>query len=104
LLYYVFIANFTSPAFFPLNFFHQDQDCLKNFTSKKEGPKRPPHTKFLACGFAFCNDWALTIPMPSHLPPANILGFFGGKKNPVFSPPGANETSHALKLFLKLGK
>jgi hypothetical protein len=36
--------------------------------------------------------------------PANILGFFDGKKDPVFSPAAADETLHALKLFLKLGK
>jgi hypothetical protein len=40
-----------------------------------------------------------------HLPPANILGFFGRiKKHQVFSPAAADETLHALKLFLKLGK
>jgi hypothetical protein len=35
---------------------------------------------------------------------ANILGFFAEKKHQVFSPAAADETWHALKLFLKLGK
>jgi hypothetical protein len=39
-----------------------------------------------------------------HLPPANILGFLAKKKDPVFSPAAADETLHALQLFLKLGK
>ncbi len=43
-------------------------------------------------------------PNPLHLPPANILGFFGKIKHQNFSPAAANETSYALKLFLKLGK
>ncbi len=38
-------------------------------------------------------------------PPGKHLGlFWQKKKHPVFSPTAADKTSHALKLFLKLGK
>jgi hypothetical protein len=48
--------------------------------------------------------FGLTLAARHHLP-ANILGFFGGKKkHQIFSPAAATETSLALKLFLKLGK
>jgi hypothetical protein len=49
---FFYTADFTSPAFFPSNLFHRDQDCLKIFTSKNRGRKCPPHAKLLACGIA----------------------------------------------------
>ncbi len=48
-----YTANFTSPAFLPLNIFHCNQDCLEIFTSKKWGQKCPPNAKLLARGFVF---------------------------------------------------
>jgi hypothetical protein len=46
--------------FFLQTFSNEIELVSKNFTSKKGGPECPPHAKLLACGFVFCDDWALT--------------------------------------------
>jgi hypothetical protein len=60
-----------------------------------------PHTQQNRC--SSCHP-AISSALLGHLPPANILSFFGGnKKHPVFSPAAADKTLHTLKLFFKLG-
>ncbi len=76
-------VDFTSLAFVPLIFFHQDQDCLETFTSKKWGWKCPPQVKLLACGFAF--TWR--------------LGFYSIARESIFYVVSQEANEHIFMLY-----
>jgi hypothetical protein len=84
---------------------------LKDFDQTKRIHHRP------WCGHdTYALDWGVIKPKAMvgakaarHLvftapSPSEHLGLFWKKKTSSFSPAAANETLHALKLFLKLGK